>query len=530
MGDAVVDPQTGQTTFAVDVGGGEVVRYSVHVDPETGLDICPHSGRLMTREESIENVKEVYAVGREALGADLARYNEWIRRNPGKEEKLFGGANGSSAMKSASGSTTRAADPSPRTLLSHQIRDLSADADALKVKGNAALQRGAFHDAVKCYTEGLALDDGNIALWANRSEANLKLQRFPSALQDARKALILSHPQPHEKCLFRVVRALRGLHLYRQAHAEALRGLAQFPEHAATWQPVVEECAALPLLLLESVGDSAELPAGSRGRCAIRAVDAVRPPTLAGCEAALGDLPVHVAYRLADGDRAPSPVTALIVATAVIRTARCANMDGGGQLERLVQEARQYGELLGMAFDIGHDDAGLSLVEMALDAAETLWTEMGDAAARTRSAFQDIFGGRAENLAEVLATVGMFVVQCHRIETLHANGLVFVSFQVPFLSSGALSRVPESETVAVTCSATLLSADQHEPELTAGGEDQCAVAVLPAGAAVRIYRSRSCPDAPFGKYLRLDASAGSGLRETGERLHVDRYGNRTKMQ
>lgn len=61
----------------------------------------------------------------------------------------------------------------------------------LKDKGNAALQAGKFDDAVKYYTEAIALDENNHVLYSNRSAAYAKAGTYRLALEDAERTVRL---------------------------------------------------------------------------------------------------------------------------------------------------------------------------------------------------------------------------------------------------------------------------------------------------------------------------------------------------
>lgn len=61
----------------------------------------------------------------------------------------------------------------------------------LKDKGNAALQENKYDDAIKYYTEAIALDNDNHVLYSNRSAAYAKSGQYDKALEDAERTVSL---------------------------------------------------------------------------------------------------------------------------------------------------------------------------------------------------------------------------------------------------------------------------------------------------------------------------------------------------
>lgn len=62
---------------------------------------------------------------------------------------------------------------------------------SLKEGGNVALQEGKFDEAIKHYTEAIALDSNNHVLYSNRSAAYAKAAKYQEALEDAEKTISL---------------------------------------------------------------------------------------------------------------------------------------------------------------------------------------------------------------------------------------------------------------------------------------------------------------------------------------------------
>ncbi len=61
--------------------------------------------------------------------------------------------------------------------------------DELKIKGNAALQKENYDEAIKYYTEAINLDPSNHILYSNRSAAYAKTNQFKESLADAEKTI-----------------------------------------------------------------------------------------------------------------------------------------------------------------------------------------------------------------------------------------------------------------------------------------------------------------------------------------------------
>lgn len=189
------------TSITVRVGD-ELVRHDVYVDRETGLDVDLQTGEFRSREETEAMVREVYTVGKEALGSDLDRYNRWLRGGGAKKEKaMFGGGDvvgkkvrrpllhnarqiqsssrveeiddddedersrdrdrvsneAARAIKTAvegQPSSARGGEPASRGSRT-AVAFSAADAERRRVQGNDAMTRGNVHAAVEHYTAGL---------------------------------------------------------------------------------------------------------------------------------------------------------------------------------------------------------------------------------------------------------------------------------------------------------------------------------------------------------------------------------------
>lgn len=256
---------------------GERIKQTVRVDAETGLDINEITGLLQTRDETLRTAQEVYEVGRVALGPELDRYNEWLKKNEDKERKLFGKAPAvpgtTQAQREQRPPPSQPSAQHAAPAVSSGVENLSDIADARKAEGNAALQRGDLRRAVALYTEAINIDDGVDVYWSNRAEAQLRLRRYTDALHDARRARALN--PSNEKAAFREVSALKALRRIDEARATATAAAAAFPARAATWEPLCRELDAAPVLLLEPVtAQAATSPAFVPGHCAVRTVTA----------------------------------------------------------------------------------------------------------------------------------------------------------------------------------------------------------------------------------------------------------------
>lgn len=244
-------------TIIVDVGN-ERVRHEVYVDRQTGLDVDIDTGVFRSREETEALVRDVYSVGKSALGADLERYNRWLATGGAKKEEAL--------FRPISKPTARAAD-STRAAAHPRVEELS-DAFVWKEQGNGHLIKGDHQRALQCYTAGLQQEPNNAVLLSNRAEVNLRLGRYNCALEDASAAIANAEASVGEKAWFRRIRARIGMRDRSGAlgDLEVVHKMYPASRAASDWIIKSKEAAELPVLELaplthkEAPGPSVDVP------------------------------------------------------------------------------------------------------------------------------------------------------------------------------------------------------------------------------------------------------------------------------
>ncbi|CAA0820580.1 Hsp70-Hsp90 organizing protein 3 [Striga hermonthica] len=104
-------------------------------------------------------------------------------------------------------------------------------ADEAKARGNAAFSAGSYDDAVRHFTEAIALAPTNHVLYSNRSAAYASLGKFSEALSDAQKTVELK--PDWSKGYSRLGAAHMGLQSYGDAVSAYKKGLEVDPSNDA---------------------------------------------------------------------------------------------------------------------------------------------------------------------------------------------------------------------------------------------------------------------------------------------------------
>lgn len=103
-------------------------------------------------------------------------------------------------------------------------------ADALKAEGNKAFSEGRFEEAIKAFSEAIAIDATNHVFFSNRSAAAASLGRYADAVDDAKKCVALKPDWP--KGYSRLGAAEQGLRNWEAAKEAYSKGLELDPNSA----------------------------------------------------------------------------------------------------------------------------------------------------------------------------------------------------------------------------------------------------------------------------------------------------------
>ncbi|ODN05597.1 Stress-induced-phosphoprotein 1 [Orchesella cincta] len=115
---------------------------------------------------------------------------------------------------------------------------MSDQANALKEKGNSALNEGKFWDAIKYYSQAIEVDPDNHVLFSNRSAAHAKAGNYADALKDGEKTVELK--SDWGKGYSRKGAALAYLQRYDEAIACYETGISCDPNNAQLRQGLDE--------------------------------------------------------------------------------------------------------------------------------------------------------------------------------------------------------------------------------------------------------------------------------------------------
>lgn len=131
----------------------------------------------------------------------------------------------------------RGAPESPTTVPTTQNRELPvvnekarAEADALKLEGNAQLKASEFSKAAETYSKCISLDGTNAIYYGNRAAAKMHMKEYASAVDDCKLAISIDsgYARAHE----RLASAYRSLSM-EEAEMEALEtGIRLHPNNA----------------------------------------------------------------------------------------------------------------------------------------------------------------------------------------------------------------------------------------------------------------------------------------------------------
>jgi serine/threonine-protein phosphatase 5 len=105
-------------------------------------------------------------------------------------------------------------------------------AEEAKLLGNKALQANKFHDAIEHYTKAIKLDSSNAIYFANRAQAEIKLEQYGAAIADCDKSIELD--PSYFKALYRRGIAKSMLLRYKEAYDDFAQVLKLKPTDGNT--------------------------------------------------------------------------------------------------------------------------------------------------------------------------------------------------------------------------------------------------------------------------------------------------------
>lgn len=113
-----------------------------------------------------------------------------------------------------------------------------SNVEELKNRGNDALTKGDYDEAIKWYSDAIILNNSNHVLFSNRSAAHLKAGNFPDALSDAEQTILLKPDWP--KGYSRKGSVLAYMKKYDEAIEAYKKGLEIDPNNSSLKEGIEE--------------------------------------------------------------------------------------------------------------------------------------------------------------------------------------------------------------------------------------------------------------------------------------------------